>query len=414
MKTGRYATSRQKACLSCSTAKAKCDRKAEGFNRCSRRHLSCTYPQTVPCGASTYVANANAEGELNSLFYASSNPWPHDTSPSNNSSATFAGQHYTVNSTLNVVNRLPGLLDALDFSNLELFCPINPDDIRNRWLNTYVPGPEQKIKEYPASITAYIYRILQSYAGVTVRGHDVPPFVHASQTIPTSMRPPLSTCLTLVRICEKPLPGSEDVAMDVLHGEMNNLYEQHDTYNDMDLLAAFQAYLIYSMVLFFRLGPSSNPFLRQAMMNLQSFASSTSRHGLSCVAEKRGTRPRWEAWIVAESKRRTLFVMYFLDSVLSSQDGLPTLLGTELQGLPAPSSRFLWRAQTRHEWETAYNRHLVNWTKGGLRIDELWPVPEDLSETSLLERRSRVDLWLESVDDFGTMLYAVTSCTHGG
>lgn len=306
-------------------------------------------------------------------------------------------------------------MSSLDFiSGMELFCPINVDDISNRWLNSYVPVPGQKVKEYPASITAFIYRILKSYAAITCHGRGVPPFVHASQATETSTIPPLSTCLTLVRICEKPLPGSENTAMDVLQREMNGLYEQHGTYDDMSLLAAFQAYLIYSLVLFFKLSQGSSPFLRQAMTNLQELACSCSRRGLMCTAEKQRARPRWEAWIVAEAKRRTLFVMYLFDSVLLAQDGLPTFFGTELQGLPAPASQSLWKAHTRHEWEAAYNIHLADWAEGGLRIDELWPIPADLDEAGLVERRGRVDQWLENVDEFGTMLYAVTSCTHGG
>jgi hypothetical protein len=414
MKTTRYATSRQKACLACSAAKAKCDRKTEGCTRCGLRHQSCIYPQALASGSTTRSASSNVEAELSTPFTASKKFPTYENSPTNSSSATYPGDLIPETSSVNTTARLSGRSEALDFSNLELLCPINPDDISNRWLHSFVPSPGQKIKEYPTSITAFIYRFLGAYATVTVRGREVPPFVHVSQTTPTSIKSSLSTCLTLVRICEKPLTGSEGVAVDLLHREMGNLYEQHERMDDIELLASFQAYLIHSMVLFFKLGQYSNPFLRQAMMNLQTLASLTSRHGLLCVAEQQGTRPRWEAWITAEAKRRTLYVMYFLDSVLSSQDGMPTFVGTELQGLPAPANKFLWRAQTRREWETAYNIHVADWTNGGLRIDELWPIPEDLGDNDLLERRSRVNLWLESVDEFGTMLYAVTSCTHGG
>lgn len=308
---------------------------------------------------------------------------------------------------------LPTNMVTPEFSDLELSCPINVDDIRNRWLNSYVPVPGQKVKSYPPSITAFIYKILKSYAGITVRGRGVPPFVHASQLAPESTRPPLSTCLTLVRICEKPLPGSETAAADVLQREMNVLYDQHATYDDTALLAAFQAYLIYSIVLFFKLDHGASPFLRQAMTNLQDLACSTSRRGLVCTAEQQRARPRWEAWVVAEVKRRALFVMYLFDSMLLAQDGLPTFFGTELEGLPAPASRALWKAGSRQAWEAAYNVHLADWSQG-LRIDELWPIPAQLDDSGVLERRRRVDRWLEEVDEFGTMLYAVTSCTHGG
>lgn len=304
-------------------------------------------------------------------------------------------------------------LAVLDFSNLELVCPINVDEINNRWLNAYIPIPGQRLKEYPTNISAFIYRILKSYAAVAVRGRGIPPFVHSSQMLALAASPALSVCLSLVRICDKPLPGSEGVAFDVLQREMDKLCELLGTYDDMSLLAAFQAHLIYAMVLFFQLSQGSTPFLRQAMINLQSLACASSRCGLLCITEQQGSRPRWEAWIVAEAKRRTLYTMYLFDSVLSAQDGLPTFLGTELQGLPAPANKAMWEAGARHEWEKVYNVYLTEQT-GGLRIDELWPVPAGLGESDLVERRDRVDRWLEGVDEFGIMLYAVTSCTHGG
>jgi hypothetical protein len=270
------------------------------------------------------------------------------------------------------------------------------------------------VKEYPTNITSFIYRILKSYAAVTIHGRGVPPFVHSSQLMALATSPPLSACLSLIRICENPLPGSEGVVTDVLQREMNNIYEQRSTYDDIALLGAFQAYLIYTMVLFFQLSQGSNPFLRQAMMNLQDIACVSSRQGLMCVAEQQRVRPRWEAWTVAEAKRRTIFTMYLFDSVLSTQDGLPTFFGTELQGLPAPANKAMWEAQARHDWEKIYNIYLVKWMDGDLCIDELWPIPADLDEPGLTQRRSRVDGWLQNIDEFGTMLYAVTSCTHGG
>ncbi|SPO06529.1 uncharacterized protein DNG_09219 [Cephalotrichum gorgonifer] len=303
---------------------------------------------------------------------------------------------------------------TLDFSDLELICPINADDISNRWLQSFIPVPGQKTKEYPATITAFIYRILKSYASMAIRGRGVPPFVHSSQTTTAAAQPPLSTCLGLVRMCENPLPGSESAAIDVLQREMSSIYGQHGSYDNLTLLSAFQAYLIYSLVLFFMLSPGGNPFLRQAMMNLQELACASSRQGLVCKAEQLRARPKWEGWIIAEAKRRTLFTMYIFDSVLLAEDGLPTFLGTELRGLLAPASRSLWSVNRRDEWEAAYNIHLTDWGGGGLRIDELWAMETTMDEHSIKERRNRVDRWLEGVDEYGTMIYAVTSCTHGG
>ncbi|KAG8668250.1 hypothetical protein FPOAC1_007628 [Fusarium poae] len=304
--------------------------------------------------------------------------------------------------------------ELLDFSNLALICPINSDDIKNRWLNSYVPLPGQTVKEYSPSIMNFVYRILKSYASMMVRGRGIPPFIHSSQITTELITPPLSTCLSLVRICEKSLPGSEEVAVDVIQREMNKLYDRHATYDDISLLAAFQAHLIYSMVLFFYLTPGGpKPFLRQAVINLQEIACVCSRRGLMCLSEQQGIRPKWEDWIVAESKRRTLFTMYFFDNVLSAQDSFSIYLGSELKGLPAPSSKSLWQSSVRHQWEKTYNIHLTDWADNLFRIDELWPVPDDLDEDGVIEKRKRVDRWLEGVDEYGSMIYAVTSCTHG-
>ncbi|KAI0172985.1 hypothetical protein GGR52DRAFT_430418 [Hypoxylon sp. FL1284] len=442
MRPARYSTSRQKVCHHCSAAKARCDRKSDRCTRCSQRGLSCTYPQSLPVDVSSVSATTdNSELCASSPFStpraftaAESVLSPrreHSTAAEPRTLALDSvqpvGGSYSVASSLTLAeggsvndSRLDSqghpspASEALDFSALQLFSPINVDQISNRWLNSYIPTPGQKVKNYPPTVTTFINQVLKSYVAVAIRGRGIPPFIHSSQMLVSYIRPPLSTCLSLVRICENPLPGSQETASDVLQREMNSLYDQHKTFDDVALLAAFQAYLIYSMALFFKLDQVSGPFLRQAMMNLQELACSSSRGGLLCAEEQQRSRPRWESWIVAEAKRRTLFTMYLFDSVLSAHDGLQTFLGIELRGLPASSNKFLWRAQTRREWEAAYNIDLADCPGGFFRIDELWPAPSDFHEHQILERRNRTDQWLENVDEFGTILYAVTSCTHGG
>jgi hypothetical protein len=292
-------------------------------------------------------------------------------------------------------------------------CPINADSIGTRWLNPYVPVLGQEVKNYPDHIKAFIPKILGSYASMAVRGRQVPPFIHPTQMHAPLAKPPLSTCLSLVRICGRLLPGSDGTAADVILRETTSLFEQHASIDDgIALLSAFQAHLLYLMVLFFKLGHLVGQSLRRAMMDLQELASLCSRRGLVCVAEQDRARPRWESWIVAEAKRRTLYTMYLFDSVLSAQEGLPSFFGTELEGLPAPTGKSLWEAETQRGWETAYNNHLADWAGAGLRIDELWPSPSWLDEAGLAERRRRVEQWLDEVDGFGTMLFAVSSSSH--
>ncbi|KAM5380810.1 hypothetical protein ACJZ2D_003334 [Fusarium nematophilum] len=439
MRTTRYSISRQKACQQCATAKAKCDRKPGSCARCETRGMSCIYTQTSSSRSTRKNIDTRDEAEATEIISSPDLTISTDDSLQTTQREAPTGQtiaaalssgsvgiesnYYSVDSpshplagiqalsaSIGVAANLP---DSLNFSDLHLVCNIKPEDISNRWLNTYVPVPGQKSKDYPASISAFIYRTLKSYGDSAIRGHKVPPFVHSSlRGLPSNQ--PLSTCLSVIRICQEPLLGSHEVAIEVLQREMNKIHERHATYDDVTSLAAFQAYLIYAMVMFFRLSDLTSTFLRQAMMNLQEIACSTCQRGLTCLAEQQGTRPKWEAWIVAEAKRRTLFTMYLFDSALSTQDGLPTFLGTELQGLFSPGSKTLWNSSTRRGWEVDYNIHLAKWTDGYLHIEELWPMPSDWEECRVADRRRRVDLWLEDVDEYGMMMYAVTSCTHGG
>jgi hypothetical protein len=416
MKAPRYSVSRQKACDSCIKGKTKCRKGPSGCSRCIQREILCSDLQDTPIldpvPPSVGFSDIGIVSEENNVSLAATldnqQPQPERLSFAN----TIQAPTPTGSSPSIVFDNTIRQRD-LNFSDLSLACTINVDDITSRWLNTYVPVPGQVVKDYPPSISALIRRVLKSYVASAVRGHSgPPPFVHPSQIDdPSSV--PLATCLNMVRICQNPAPGSEATTAEILHREMSMIYERRLQCSHMELLATFQAYLVYAMALFLRLEQASTIFLRQSMMNLQDLAWLTTRQGIVCVAEQQQVRPKWEEWIVTEAKRRTLYVMYMFDEVISKQEGIPTFLGVELMGLPAPGSKSLWSAHARQEWQKIYNLHLADWPDGGLCIDELWAIPPGLDENGIAKRRSRVEQWLEDLDEFGMFVYAVTSCTHG-
>ncbi|ORY70343.1 uncharacterized protein BCR38DRAFT_421808 [Pseudomassariella vexata] len=123
----------------------------------------------------------------------------------------------------NAASRVERDSEDLDLSCLKLTCPINVDEIATRWLNRWLTAPGQVVKEYHRKISAFTYRILGSYASRAVRGHGLPPFIHPSQMMASSSCPPLAACMSVVRMCEKPLPGSEDATVEVLQQEINKV-----------------------------------------------------------------------------------------------------------------------------------------------------------------------------------------------
>ena len=296
----------------------------------------------------------------------------------------------------------------------DLVCTIDPTAIRNRWLRAFIPDPDEHLKSNPPGIQAYISRMLKAYTSCMVHASSLPPFIHEQQIACPSPNSPLANCCSLLKVCESEVPRNEAMVQGLIEQEMRNIQEQRSTFSPTNLLAAFQAYLVYVMALFFNLERQQNPALRQYMITLQQLACESSTQGLMTTAELSHARPRWASWILAEAKRRTLYTMYLFDDLLCTKDGLPIFIGTELTGLPATASKHLWRATHEAEWKAAYNEHLSRWDQAGLYLDELWPITPNLSEESVTERRRRVDKWLESVDEYGTMLYAITICTDGG
>ena len=385
MKASRYSKSRQKVCSICATAKAKCDRAQGRCSRCTRRNLECDYG-----GSDTARGTSPRALSLS----------PRNETLNANGEASYVGFGETA--------------CQIDFSRLGLVCPINTDHIRARWLFNMVPLAGQTPKQYPAGITNFIAMTLNAYTNTAMKGGELPPFIHPLQFHDTTAIQPLSTCLSLLRACPALDTESAPTTIgDFIKNEMTNLYQSRDSYNDISMLSAFQALLVYAMAFFFRLGRQSDPYLKSTIQNLQDLAGLSARHGLVCKDEQYNSRPKWEAWIIAEAKRRTLYTLYLFDNVLSAVDATPTSMGTELAGLPAPSSKALWEASDRQAWETAYGIHIMHWPSGGLRIDELWPVPAEMDAASIQERRRRIHHWIEGVDIYGTMMHAVTSCTYG-
>ncbi|KAL4863848.1 hypothetical protein BDV12DRAFT_177002 [Aspergillus spectabilis] len=147
----------------------------------------------------------------------------------------------------------------------------------------------------------------------------------------------------------------------------------------------------------------------KTMITLMELAFRTARHGLLSVSELSRITPTWESWIVASTKRRTIYAMYLFSSVYNAEHLLPNFVADELRGVFVPEGKGLWEARDRVAWAKEYDRHLQEWPNGMLEISELWKS----GETGSARRRERIERWLKTVDEFGMMLFAVCAHLHG-
>ncbi|KAL4801524.1 hypothetical protein BDV18DRAFT_149153 [Aspergillus unguis] len=419
-------TSRRKACRNCARSKARCSLEKPACSRCrltdqncvyetaalaSEQHNSCPVqegsqaePGHLNCPRASFLLSSNSASTALqtpvSLSDASAPSWSrvNDTicyPPSQQ----FHGQY------------LKGTLrnNELDFRDIDLTPTSEADKIRARWLRPYFMATLNQI-EIPKVILPYtiqfIKRTLRTYPRNMLKDGHVPPIIHQAQVRGSEVPRALANCYSLVRMWEHAVPGSEEVVMSTLRQEMDRLSSESPDQHDYQLLSSFQAYLIYSIVMYF--SPRGG-FSESTMITLMDMAFRTSRNGLSCTAEIGQTKPTWESWIVAAAKRRAVFILYIFSSVYDADRMLPDFIADELRTVYVPGHKALWEANNREMWNKVYYQYLSDWEDGSLVISELWAT----SEKEEPKRRERIERWVETVDEFGMMIFALCAHIHG-
>ncbi|KAH8811628.1 hypothetical protein F5884DRAFT_282783 [Xylogone sp. PMI_703] len=433
----KVAPPRKKACSQCSNGKIRCDMRRPRCSRCMKKGLSCVY--AAPAAAASppitedrtettpftdrshdnFDSSSSNAGATNpgTTTYGTVRPVPNwtDMSMSNRNQGDNSYVFHTPESFNTSVSTpvMPAESFAPRniprFAHVDLVPAADSSEIGGRWLATILPSASQKrVKPLLPSTAQYIYRVLRTYPKMMFQPGGLPPIIHPLQVLEHETAAPLANCLSLVRLWEGRAAGSEDIIIETIRKEMEKLYQEYENYDQITLLAACQAYLIYSIMLF---TPGETVLVDQTtMINLQSLGSYAALKGLVCRAEISHSRPDWESWVVASAKRRTLFTMYTFDNVFNFFQNVPCFVGEELALVPAPSSKALWQAADRKSWEREYNLQLARWEGGFLRLGELWP---HLDHGDKKNRQKRIDRWLESVDEYGMMLYATIVHIYG-
>ncbi|EEH38307.2 hypothetical protein PAAG_01228 [Paracoccidioides lutzii Pb01] len=178
------------------------------------------------------------------------------------------------------------------------------------------------------------------------------------------------------------------------------------TFDERNLIAALQALTIYMLLLLF---PSNNqPGVSLIDEKLIGEVNGLIRYGVSTglvlEEESNRVRPLWESWIHVSCKRRALLSLYTIHWAYSAFFCLPPLNCADVSNIPAPAAKYLWEANSKEQWESLYNRWLVQWDGPSLCQRELFDISRGV------RMGPRVELWLEDADEFGMLFVAL--CKH--
>ncbi|KAL4787112.1 hypothetical protein BJX76DRAFT_41258 [Aspergillus varians] len=404
---------RKKACKSCTRSKVRCGLERPACARCTSIGRACEYttPSSVARIPDFHRQEDSPLGPPNT-----GNPLLHPSLAPSTSKLPSPGtgallptairtreHHITPDRTSEIV---------VDLTNTDLVPNDWANEIRDRWLRPYIlpPGGHDEIpKSYHPFTLQYISRVLATYPHRMLRDGDVPPIIHHTQVARDRMPLSLANCYTLVRMWVQAAPGSEGIVVNTVQTEMDRLATEPPTLPDIHHLSAFQAYLVYTLLMYFSAPTGRTIVTSKTMITLMDLASRTAHHGLLSASELHRAKPSWESWIVASTKRRAVFAMYLFSSLYNAENSLPNFVAEELRGVLLPEGKALWDAPVREAWSREYDRYLGEWGDGMLDVSELWRS----EETGSSGRRERVQRWVSTVDEFGMMLFGVCVHLHG-
>ncbi|KIW17653.1 hypothetical protein PV08_04848 [Exophiala spinifera] len=249
-------------------------------------------------------------------------------------------------------------------------------------------------------VMRYTIRVFMTYPRMFAHGQP-PPFIHHTQLM-GEVPQTLSQCMVIFSGSDRPELAS--LLGTSVKYELYALMAQYETYNnEVELLAAFQAYILYSIFLLFSGdGRTRNPGQDEnVMVGLQDMSMALMKSGLLLNAETQSIMPSWEAWIAVEAKRRAIQASHTLMWAWSLQQKYPPFGCREVGFMPTPSPKVLWQARDDEEWRGHYNKWLDYWRNGGAhRVEELMLIKPDI------ELDERTQRWLEEADEFGLVLMA--------
>ena len=244
MKSARASTrirkstpSRKKACQECTKSKARCGLEKPACSRCVTRGRLCRYFHDVPSPPNTRTSQqSDSVFDSGTVHHGPSINTPLSfpatlIEPSNNSSTLGLSVGIQAPHPSRAVRGQSERHDghdadiSLDFLNLDLVPLPDAEKIRDRWLQTYLPTPDQIPKTFHPHTLQYISCVLRTYPKQMITGSRIPPFIHplhlSGQNVPVA----LANCYSLVRLWEHRAPGSEAIVATIIQQEMERLVQ---------------------------------------------------------------------------------------------------------------------------------------------------------------------------------------------
>ncbi|TPX18714.1 uncharacterized protein E0L32_002571 [Thyridium curvatum] len=191
---------------------------------------------------------------------------------------------------------------------------------------------------------------------------------------------------------------------------------QYRQYDRWELLAAFQALLVYCL-LRLRDAPVGRAVLDNSLLdtvNAITDTSGTEVVRLCCGGILQDPREGWKTWIYIESARRTALVFQILALLVETTTSIslyPAYAGYGLVLFPLPNRTTLWNARSIEAWNNEFSLYRADTAVHALANTG------DLTEIDKIESDIRFspmewDKWLADAGDLGTLGFEIPDRTN--
>lgn len=177
-----------------------------------------------------------------------------------------------------------------------------------------------------------------------------------------------------------------------------NEFEEADKWT---MLAMLQAITVYILLRIFDQDSFSVDFDRELVSAMTEIAIISEQAKFLCRAEVEGWRPEWKEWVLFESKRRTVTLLFILHLLFDIKPEQRAKSKVGLSVLPLPAHKQLWQASDEEEWKQAYDEMLKGREgRGYLRYGDLLGLGKGCGG----ERMKDLNAWMVSGDAFGILV----------
>ncbi|KAH6896824.1 hypothetical protein B0T10DRAFT_602235 [Thelonectria olida] len=267
---------------------------------------------------------------------------------------------------------------------------------------------------------------IESYPRMMINGLTLPPFIHSrcslgdginqtcsSKRVHQCLPKTLSICASLVQLFYSKTPESSDFVWKAIYAEQDRLYQEGKNTDYEGILEALQATCIY--VILQTLDPDSQERNNVRLMINTLGAIGERLHDLFNYAEDVRTlsgRDMRYKWMTTESARRTVCLLYIIETLLEVLIGKRDRLGCRgFSETPLPCGGSLWETASTLEWAQSYHQmHSVRRLGRPLMVADLGSsfasVGSDANNNDGNEDLvADVMSWCGSLDQFGTIVW---------